>query len=500
MPPLPPIAELLADPRIAALVAAAPALLFDAGGRLLFANHAGLRLLNASSLPEAASREPAELGPVAEAMSRLAPNLPAGGAPRLERLKLPGAGFMQASTFGFSRIVAGEHADAVLVAGLDVGREKTPSLPRAVAALLDDSREAFALFGLDGHLIEANALAAAATGGARTLQALGPQAETALAKASGQGSAEIVSGATRIVLRRIGGKAQSAILALFADAPPQQAADTEKHSAEAPRAEPRRAPSRFVWRTGSDDTFSSVSPELAAVVGAANAEIEGLDWETAAARIGITRSDEVAAAIARRDTWSGVTVLWPIAGTGMAHPVDLAALPVFDRERRFQGYRGFGVFREAVPLPAEAAASPASEPDTVPVFIERPENVVPLRTPPAAAPDPQTLSPSERNTFREIARAIGERIDDVNGGRHAAADSASAIEMPQAAVPRAAEAAASGERVLFDRLPLGIVVHRGEQVLFANRAVLEWTGLSDIETLRREGGLHRLFAGVPALR
>ena len=61
----------------------------------------------------------------------------------------------------------------------------------------------------------------------------------------------------------------------------------------------------------------------------------------------------------RRDTWSGVSVLWPVADLETARPVDLAALPVFDRERNFLGYRGFGVFREAIPFIAKAKSAPA---------------------------------------------------------------------------------------------------------------------------------------------
>jgi PAS domain S-box-containing protein len=124
--------------------------------------------------------------------------------------------------------------------------------------------------------------------------------------------------------------------------------------------------------------------------------------------------------------------------------------------------------------------------------------VVHFRTPPAP-PVQQTLSPSERNTFREIARAIGERIDDVNGKPIGVDPAAAKIEVPQPAAPAAAEAAPSGERALLDRLPLGIVVHRGEDVLFANRAALEWIDLPNTETLQDEGGLHRLFAGGPPL-
>ncbi len=58
MPQFPALTEILADARISALVAVpTPALLFDGEGKLLFANPAGLKLVGARALPEAAARE-----------------------------------------------------------------------------------------------------------------------------------------------------------------------------------------------------------------------------------------------------------------------------------------------------------------------------------------------------------------------------------------------------------------------------------------------------------
>ena len=56
---------------------------------------------------------------------------------------------------------------------------------------------------------------------------------------------------------------------------------------------------------------------------------------------------EIAGLLERRDTWSGRSVLWPITGTDLRVPVDLAALPVYGRDRSFEGFRGFGVARMA---------------------------------------------------------------------------------------------------------------------------------------------------------
>jgi PAS domain S-box-containing protein len=490
MPLLPPIAELIADARLAGLVAVSqPALLFGADGHVLFANHAGLKLIGASTLPEASRFEAAELGPVAEAAMRLAPQLSSPGPTRLQRMKLPGANSMQPQTFAFSRLALQNGSEAVLAAGLDGGRERAPSLLQAVGTLLDDEHDAFALFDLEGNLIEANTLASLAIGEARSLREIEPAAEIALVGARTNGVAEFSFGTLRVVLRRIGTKAQAAVLAFFADAeisdPAPEITDPSEISHQAASDESRTAPGRFVWRTDKDGILSSISPELAAAVGT-NADIVGLDWTAAASKIGIGNADEVTNAISRRDTWSGVTVMWPIADSDQARPVDLAALPVFDRERRFQGYRGFGVFREPVALnPATAA-----EMSEVPVFHERPENVVPLRVVSSPSPDSHSLSPTERNAFREIARAIGEQIDEVNGSNRAAEPARDTIE---AILPL------SGERTLLDRMPVGIVVHRNERVLFANRTALEWIDLPSAEALENEGGLHRLFASVPSI-
>jgi PAS domain S-box-containing protein len=135
--------------------------------------------------------------------------------------------------------------------------------------------------------------------------------------------------------------------------------------AETPKpVAPKSAPSRFVWQVDAEGRFTNMSADLADAVGATQSGRIGEDWPSLAARAGIANTDVLFASVKRRDTWSGVSVLWPVEGTDTARPVDLAALPVFDRDRNFLGYRGFGVFREAIPFIAKARpANP--EPETV---------------------------------------------------------------------------------------------------------------------------------------
>jgi PAS domain S-box-containing protein len=333
----------------------------------------------------------------------------------------------------------------------------------------------------------------------------------------------------------------------------------------APSPAPKRAPSRFVWQLDAAGKFTSVSPDLAEAVGAANAAQTGESWQSLAERAGIGNTDALFSAIQRRDTWSGVSVIWPVANSESARPVDLAALPVFDREKNFLGYRGFGVFREAIPFIAKAKPAPlAEEPteetaanDEFPLHhepiedlpledvpVEAPVAETPLVTPEAEAEAPvetenpapdeppvldvrdrvirirppendvSPLSPKEQTAFREIGRVLSR--DTLESDRERTLrDLSDALGIQPPAneagpkthdVPKQDLAApivrlpadGSSERALLDRLPLGIAIHREDKVLYANRTLLEWIGLENLELLDKNGGLSRIFSGAAA--
>jgi PAS domain S-box-containing protein len=541
MQEFPPLAQLLGDARVAALVAApSPAFLIDSAGRLHFANRSALALVGARTLAEAVARGPDALGSLADTARELIPTLSPSGAPRLEHLRPPGDGFADPIVFAVTRFSLHRGGEAALLVGIDTGRDRSLELRLAVAALLDGEAEPMALLDWSGRTIHANS-AAAHLLGTQSLTELDPAAAAALADVErGDFAAAAIAG-RRALLRRVELGTASAILAVFAasahgHAHPHQT--TARHAvraaephAAAPAPRPPKLPTRFVWQMDAEGRFSNVSPDLAAVVGVENAAIVGLDWPAVLDKVGVADNGAALAAIARRDTWSGVTVLWPVAGTDLARPVDLAALPVFDRERHFLGYRGFGVFHDPVPQAARAPyaeplpstpqeSSPAARPPLA--LVEQPENVVPLRT---AAPDHArrpALTAGERNAFREIARVLGTKLEDVRRGVEGAAPAATPAnpeppptppeppspELPQPVafeapyvrdtpVPAFTRTVANGERAVLDRLPLGIAVHRAEQVLYANRMLLDWIGLASVDELNQAGGLRRLFAEGP---
>ncbi|TPI14245.1 PAS domain S-box protein [Mesorhizobium sp. B4-1-1] len=140
-----------------------------------------------------------------------------------------------------------------------------------------------------------------------------------------------------------------------------------------PRYIDRSAPPlRFVWRTDAEGRFSALSPEFADIVGQPAADVIGRRFKDVAATFGLDASGEIAGLLDRRDTWSGRSVLWPVAGTGLKIPVDLAALPVYGRSRAFEGFRGFGVARGADAVADPEALGMALVPNAAPAGAEPP--------------------------------------------------------------------------------------------------------------------------------
>ncbi|OWV69248.1 PAS domain-containing sensor histidine kinase [Rhizobium sp. R339] len=108
---------------------------------------------------------------------------------------------------------------------------------------------------------------------------------------------------------------------------------------------PNSRATRFVWKIDAEGRFNEVSHEFAEAVGPHASDIIGSAFSDIAALFNLDPDGKLSEALARRDTWSGKTILWPVEGTSLVVPVDLAALPTYTRNRDFDGFRGFGVVR-----------------------------------------------------------------------------------------------------------------------------------------------------------
>ncbi len=129
----------------------------------------------------------------------------------------------------------------------------------------------------------------------------------------------------------------------------------------------RRHPLRFVWQMDEAGRFTLGSDEFVALIGPRTAAVLGRAWQEIATELGLDPEGRIAQAIATHETWSGLTVGWPVDDGAERLAVELSGLPVFDRARQFRGYRGFGVCRDLARIAdlAQRRSAVASLPDTV---------------------------------------------------------------------------------------------------------------------------------------
>ncbi|MBL0371708.1 PAS domain S-box protein [Rhizobium sp. KVB221] len=104
-------------------------------------------------------------------------------------------------------------------------------------------------------------------------------------------------------------------------------------------------PVRFVWKLDPEGRFAEVSDEFMRTVGPNAGNINGLGFKELAEQFNLDQDGEIGRLLERRDTWSGRMIRWPVEGTNLVVPVDLAALPTYSRNREFDGFRGFGIVR-----------------------------------------------------------------------------------------------------------------------------------------------------------
>ena len=332
-------------------------------------------------------------------------------------------------------------------------------------------------------------------------------------------------------------------------APPQSAMTPPVQAATMPSwfddqtPQTRRHPLRFTWQMDADGRFSLGSDEFTRLIGTRTAAGFGRLWSEITDVFGLDPDGRVARAVASRDTWSGIVLLWPVDGPDARLPVELSGLPIYDRNRDFAGYRGFGVCRDLEglarlaarrrheflfsesphPLSADASASassaatpavqgslqqPAPEaPVETPNNV--PQNVLPFR--PANDLKSPSLTPVENNAFNELARQLSARLESESISvapealvEEPATPEASDITAQQAdwlAEPAPpAHGASARDRQVFDLLPTGVMIYRLDRLLYANRAFLEQAGHDSLHALEAAGGLDALTveSGVSA--
>ncbi|WP_412774713.1 PAS domain-containing protein [Nitrobacter sp.] len=546
------------DPRLAVHAAGAqPAWLWSLdGARILWANPVGASIFGAVNALALASRDFGPADAHRRQVARFADRLPPAGAVRLERLRGFGGALGGLVTCACARLDFSDGGSGIIITCVEPASGGMALIER-LQRLVNGIDAPIAAFARDGRLV-------AASDAARTLPGFRSLAEVGLEGAREDalrdGHAETTAGPLHMTLHRVGSGDDVGLVALLAP----QAAEPSASGSASPLAEPqsappspseaavpplptvdaspspddtpsrdsvarmRRHPLRFMWRMDADGRFSLGSDDFTRAIGMRTAAGFGRLWNEITEVFGLDPEGRVAKAVATRDTWSGITLLWPVDGSDARLSVEMSGLPVYDRTHNFAGYRGFGVCRDreglarlaanrrdevslnqaSHPLPAGAATSPEvtpaessqqpAEPDTA---VETPKNVLPFRSP--ADPKQLSLTPIENNAFNELARQLSARLE---GGPDAVEPEAAAkqpvAETPDAAEPQADGLSSSGpppqaigarDSQVLDLLPSGVMIYRPDRVLYANPAFLAQVGYDDLHALEQAGGLDALL-------
>ena len=449
----------------------------------------------------------------------------------------------------------GEEPAALLICGVEPLRPPLPLIDR-LQRLLVDTADAVAAFTTAGDLVFATASARAKLPVPNTFEALG--AGDLATKAINEGASAGGVRAGHLKLWRVGRQGETLVMLRIEE--PREAAAAESALAETPAQQPtapakqsgqdpainiskavalakeqavpaaRRHPLRFVWRMDTEQHFTLVSDEFLGIASPATTQNNGAPWPDICAALAIDPLGSVADAIATRDTWSGIVLSWPThAGDHLT--VELAGLPIFDRQREFTGYRGFGVCRDIARLArltqysrtAEASHLRAAAPDESVVMAELTSvtppsagpmlsvvpasaNVVPFfpATSPAEIRTPG-LTAGDRKAFSDIAQQLAARLKkaapkesvtpsppplqagDASGRIDGRADAVSGEDS------NAKPAGCSDERALLDSLPFGILIYHAQELLYANRTFLNRVGHRTLEAFAKNGGLDNLL-------
>ena len=227
---------------------------------------------------------------------------------------------------------------------------------------------------------------------------------------------------------------------------------------------------RFVWQTNAAGQFHF--PDV-------NEAITGL-YRTLSGKIW-SQDDVIGDALQSRETFVGLEATLSLNGIASAE-LTLSGTPITDADQSFEGYRGFGFIKSSAPV----KVAPVIEP---------------VKHKPVDAPwsTSNGLSESERNAFREIARALGAHTADLEP-KPAMTEAREwppiepIIPASQSPVPEN-DLAADRLTLVLDRLPVGVLISRGGVPIVMNQPLLDWLGYESADAFFEMGGIDTMFGG-----
>ncbi|WP_343315615.1 PAS domain S-box protein [Brucella sp. BE17] len=519
---------------------------------VLWANGAGAKLLGFDRIETLIGSEP-QL-PVAARRQIATASADAGAGPRSVSVRLETGLRSELTQLKISTITLPDGVIGLLLTSSTPATSTPNTQDDAVIAGLGDKETHVALLDADGNILASSPHFSSLDITATTLEDLvieAADADDRLVKRRIRAGSHSVPGA----VARLADTPPKHLLCIVAPAPalnstPSVAADAslpEKPNRQSFRFDPASPPARFIWRTDADAVFSEISPEFAATVGPNAADVTGRRFGDVATVFGFDTEGTVAALLTKRDTWSGKRLMWPVEGTSLRVPVELAALPVYSRDRVFNGFRGFGLVRpegavedpEQIGLALAGNNAPKQAPK--PVITEEtiedgalaltqevanddsPEKITPPRSALSresdaiasllkacaqekVASDEQKqklrarehrseggLTDTERNAFREIAERLRQQGFSATPAETVVEDQPAETITPDNVHFLAEDEQPEKETALLANLPLPVIIHSGDNVHYVNEALLDLTGYRNLEDIRDAGGIDALF-------
>lgn len=186
----------------------------------------------------------------------------------------------------------------------------------------------------------------------------------------------------------------------------------------------------------------------------------------------------------------------PPSGPGLVRVVGRGFLPNLDVSESEASEPEDLPEGEAAPNEDLAIAESAEAEPESPVAAEEPaQEPASVAEAPAPPQDAEAVERVSRYNFDELSRILNDRVSGELGPQSRRTSIEEIIERDAPApTPASTPPAATGslinlggETLVLNRLPLGILVFRDQQVLFANRAITEMIGYESVESLRAAG-------------
>lgn len=312
-------------------------------------------------------------------------------------------------------------------------------------------------------------------------------------------------------------------------------------------------PVRFIWqsdRMGLWHFDDDVSPLLNSLIDT----LDGATWPGRDARRVHDIDHAVRDALSKQETFVGLDAELLTQDNQVVANLVFSGTPIMSQDGAFDGYRGFGFFKpiaapEKDTVPSDAASEKTVEDTTPSIQTELTPAVVTSASDAIARDETATLQPNktpisksglsetERLAFREIARALGVKPQSETIETDTAAaiepdaitpqpeithrlndDETSANDTTETSVAREIEEiiangakSTSGTsttrpasslhvamdlvRIVLNRLPIGVMISRGDVPIVMNDTLLTWIGYRDADEFHAYGGIDRLFRG-----